>query len=85
MAQVKCIHKELTNSLNNKNPNILHYVSLLNAEKGALKLKRNKEDARKLYNDVITMSEQVGYVHDAALAQEWFADYFLNIAGDFHE
>eukprot|EP00957_Ditylum_brightwellii_P199750 15227554-Ditylum_brightwellii.AAC.1 len=31
------------------------------------------------------MSARGGYVHDAALAQERFADYLLNIAGDFQE
>eukprot|EP00957_Ditylum_brightwellii_P133395 10170573-Ditylum_brightwellii.AAC.1 len=44
IARAKCIHKELTNSLKNKNPNIMHYVSLLNAEKAALKQKKNQED-----------------------------------------
>eukprot|EP00957_Ditylum_brightwellii_P122879 9369570-Ditylum_brightwellii.AAC.1 len=51
IAQAKRIHKGLTNLLKNKNPNILHCVSLLNSEKAALKQKRNQEDARKLYND----------------------------------
>eukprot|EP00957_Ditylum_brightwellii_P087101 6629278-Ditylum_brightwellii.AAC.1 len=69
-AQAKRIHKELTISLKNKNPNILHYVSLLNAEKAALKQKKNNEDVRKLYNDAINLSARSGYVHDAALAQE---------------
>jgi len=85
MAQAKRMHKELTDSLKNKNPNILHYVSLLNAEKAALKQKRNQDDVRKLYNDAIIMSARGGYVHDAALAQERFADYLLNIAGDCYE
>eukprot|EP00957_Ditylum_brightwellii_P147968 11266751-Ditylum_brightwellii.AAC.1 len=44
MSQAKCIHKELTNSLKNKNPNVLHYLSLLNAEKAALKQKKYQED-----------------------------------------
>eukprot|EP00957_Ditylum_brightwellii_P115952 8844389-Ditylum_brightwellii.AAC.1 len=64
-AQAKPIHKELTNSLKNKNPNALHYVSLLNAEKAALTHKKNQEDdVRKQYNDAISMSIQGGYVHD---------------------
>eukprot|EP00957_Ditylum_brightwellii_P002908 222295-Ditylum_brightwellii.AAC.1 len=59
MTQAKRIHKELTNSLKNKNLNVLHYVSLLNAEKAALKQKQYQEDdVRKLYNDAITMSAQ---------------------------
>eukprot|EP00957_Ditylum_brightwellii_P187795 14299205-Ditylum_brightwellii.AAC.1 len=70
MDQAKRIHKELTNLLKNKNQNILHCVSLLDAEKAALKQKRNPEDLRKLYNDAIVMSAQGGNVHDAALAQE---------------
>eukprot|EP00957_Ditylum_brightwellii_P137246 10464012-Ditylum_brightwellii.AAC.1 len=71
MAQARDIHKELTNSLKKKNPNVLHYVSLLNAEKAALTYKKNQEDGvRKMYNDAIGMSARGGYVHDAALAQE---------------
>mmetsp|Transcript_12853 Transcript_12853/g.18977 ORF Transcript_12853/g.18977 Transcript_12853/m.18977 type:complete len:125 (-) Transcript_12853:49-423(-) len=86
MAQVKRIDKDLTNSLKNKNPNVLHYVSLLNAEKAALNQKKNQDDdVRKLYNDAISMSARGGYVHDAALAQERFADYLLCCVGDFHE
>eukprot|EP00957_Ditylum_brightwellii_P019840 1497464-Ditylum_brightwellii.AAC.1 len=52
MAQANCIHRELTNFLRNKNPNVLHYVSLLNAEKAAL-AQKNQEDVKKLYNDAI--------------------------------
>eukprot|EP00957_Ditylum_brightwellii_P088812 6763473-Ditylum_brightwellii.AAC.1 len=54
MSQAKHIHKGLTNSLNNKNPNVLHYVSLLDAEKAALTQKKNQEDVRKLYFAAIT-------------------------------
>eukprot|EP00957_Ditylum_brightwellii_P017018 1283380-Ditylum_brightwellii.AAC.1 len=85
MAQAKSIHKELTNSLKNKNPNVLHHVSLLNAEKAVLKQKRNQDDVRKMYNDAIAMSARGGYVHDAALAQERLADYLLNIVRDLQE
>eukprot|EP00957_Ditylum_brightwellii_P077627 5899687-Ditylum_brightwellii.AAC.1 len=70
MAQAKCIHKDLTNSLKNKSPNVLHYVSSLNGEKDALKQKRNQENMKKLYNDAIIMSA---------------CDYLLNIVGDFQE
>eukprot|EP00957_Ditylum_brightwellii_P173846 13235051-Ditylum_brightwellii.AAC.1 len=62
MAQVKCVHKELVNTLKNKNPNILHHISLLSAEKAVLKQKKyQKDDVRKLYNNVISMSAQGGY------------------------
>eukprot|EP00957_Ditylum_brightwellii_P176906 13475259-Ditylum_brightwellii.AAC.1 len=56
MAQAKRIHKDLTNLLKNKNPNVMHYVSLLNAERAALNQKKNQDDVRKLYNDAISMS-----------------------------
>eukprot|EP00957_Ditylum_brightwellii_P110778 8449312-Ditylum_brightwellii.AAC.1 len=86
MAQVKRIDKELTNSLKNKNANVLHYVSLLNAERAALTRTKNQEDdARKLYNDAISISARGGYVHDAALAQERFAGYLFNSVGDLQE
>eukprot|EP00957_Ditylum_brightwellii_P206729 15349699-Ditylum_brightwellii.AAC.1 len=82
MAQAKLIHKEFTKSLKNKNPNVLHYVILLKAEQAALKRKRDQENVRKLYNDAITTAARGGYVHDAALAQERFADFLLNEVGD---
>eukprot|EP00957_Ditylum_brightwellii_P206079 15346708-Ditylum_brightwellii.AAC.1 len=85
MVQARHIHKELANCLKEKNPNILHYVSLLNAEKAALIQKKNQEDVRKLYNDAITISARGGYAHDAALAQERFADFLLNTVGDIQE
>jgi len=86
MAQAKRIHKELTNSLKNKNPNSLHCLSLLNAEKAALTNKKNREDdVRKQYNDAISMSTRGGYVHDTALAQERFADYLYSSVGDLQE
>eukprot|EP00957_Ditylum_brightwellii_P181612 13834130-Ditylum_brightwellii.AAC.1 len=57
MTLAKPIHKELTNSLKNKNPNGLHCVSLLNAEKAALTHKKNQEDdVRKQYNDAISVA-----------------------------
>jgi len=82
MAQAKLIRKEFTKSLKNKNPNVLHYVILLKAEQAALKRKRDQENVRKLYNDAITTAARGGYVHDAALAQERFADFLLNEVGD---
>lgn len=84
MAQANQIYKALTKSLKKKNPNILHYVSLMNAEKAALKQKKSKKDVIKLYNGAIRISARSGYVHDAALAQERFADFLLSV-GDVNE
>eukprot|EP00957_Ditylum_brightwellii_P015086 1138090-Ditylum_brightwellii.AAC.1 len=85
MAQAKGIHKELIDSLDNKNPNVLRYVCLLNAEKAALKQKKTQEEIRKLYNDAIRTSARGGYVHDAALAQERFANFLVSNDGNFEE
>eukprot|EP00957_Ditylum_brightwellii_P075331 5723994-Ditylum_brightwellii.AAC.1 len=55
--QAKCIHDELTDSLKKKNPNVTHYVSLLNAELASLRQPKNQEqNVRKLYNNAITIS-----------------------------
>eukprot|EP00957_Ditylum_brightwellii_P013962 1053538-Ditylum_brightwellii.AAC.1 len=85
MSQATHIHKKLTNSLKNKNPNVLRYVSLLSAEKATLKQKKKQEDIRKLHNDAIGMSGGGGHMHDAALEQEQFADYLLHTIRDLQE
>uniref|UniRef100_A0A7S4V0M1 Uncharacterized protein n=1 Tax=Ditylum brightwellii TaxID=49249 RepID=A0A7S4V0M1_9STRA len=85
-AKANRIRKELTASLNKKNPNVFHYVSILNAEHAASEQKKNQEEiVCQLYNDAIAISARGGYVHDAALAQERFGDFLLNDLGDEEE
>jgi len=86
IAEAKRLRKVLVFSLKKGNPNVSHYVSLLNAEHAALKEKKNKEKTvDTLYKDAILSSTRGGYVHDAALAHVRFADFLLSEVGDTQE
>jgi len=86
MTKANRLHKELAASLKKGNPNALHYVSFLNAERNALKQKKNREETvEQEYKNAITVSLRGGYVHDAALARERYAQFLLNEVGDIEE
>lgn len=55
------------------NPNINHHLLLLNAEHAALAGKES--EARRLYGSAISTAARGGFIHDAALANERYADY----------
>lgn len=65
------------------NPNVLHYLSLLDAENAAyhgdvLKAERN-------YQSAIMYATRKGFFHDAALANERFGDFYQYIKDDKEE
>jgi hypothetical protein len=66
--------------LNEGNPNVKHYESLLDAEWMAWK--GNKFTAMKHYEVASLVSARGGYYHDAALATERLGEYCLNVMGD---
>jgi len=85
-TQANHIRKKLISSLKSGNPNIIHYVSLLNAENAAVENKKNQQEhAIKLYKSAIITSARGGYAMDAGLAHERFADFLLNKIGDTQE
>jgi tetratricopeptide (TPR) repeat protein len=57
----------------NGNPNVKHYHSLLNAEQAALD--REYHEAEALYKEAIILAARPGYLHDAALFNERYADF----------
>ena len=65
------------------NPNVKHYVVLLDAELSALN--DNLPNAVRHYQYAIIMAGRGGYLHDAALASERYADFQLKRKGDEDE
>ncbi|CAB9517825.1 Transcriptional regulator [Seminavis robusta] len=58
------------------NPNTIHYKHLLDAENAALKGRVSQ--AKEFYRKAVATSSRAGFVHDAALACERFAEYLLH-------
>ena len=54
------------------NPNVKHYLSLLNAEHAALEKKL--EVAKTYYREAIVLAARSGHLHDAGLSSERYAD-----------
>jgi hypothetical protein len=58
------------------NPNVIHHLRLLNAEHASLNGKKTK--ACQLYREAITLATRGGFLHDAALANERYADFVVD-------
>jgi hypothetical protein len=65
------------------NPNVVHYLLLLDAEWAALR--GEKEDAIRFYKDAVTVSARRGFLQGAALANERFASFLLSDCNDKEE
>lgn len=59
------------------NPNVLHYEALLDAEKAALAGK--KKAAERNYQSSIAIATRLGFIHDAALANERYSNFMLTV------
>merc|ERR1719379_786284 len=64
------------------NPNIVHFNALLNAEKTLISGRNGYDKVEKYYLSSIIYAKRGGFIHDAALAAERLADFFLNCIGD---
>jgi hypothetical protein len=62
------------------NPNVKQHLCLLNAEQAALDGKNDL--ARALYGKAVILAARGGFLHDAALASERFADFVLGYDRD---
>ncbi len=58
------------------NPNVQHYLALLDAEMAALKGKI--QSAERHFQDAVITAARGGFVHDAALASERYGEFLLN-------
>ena len=70
------VHRQLEACLKKGNPNVRHYVTILDAEFAVLRGKR--DDAERLYQSAILHSSRSGFVHDAALASERYLNLLHN-------
>ena len=68
--------KKLLGFEKNGNPNIRHYVALINAEYYVCQKKAPK--ALEQYKEAIRVASERGFVHDAALASERCGQYYLH-------
>jgi tetratricopeptide (TPR) repeat protein len=79
----KKIHATIKSWVKNGNPNVIHYDRLLDAERAALDGKSNA--ALKHYQSAVSLAARGGFVHDAALANERYAEYLLHDMSDRQE
>ena len=59
------------------NPNVVHHLALLDAEYYAIKGKL--DEATKRYHDSVVTASRGGFIHDAALANERYADFCIDV------
>jgi tetratricopeptide (TPR) repeat protein len=79
----KKIHATIKSWVKKGNPNVIHYDRLLDAERAALNRKSNS--ALKHYQSAVSLAARGGFVHDAALANERYAEYLLHDMSDRQE
>jgi hypothetical protein len=70
------VKKTIETWFDSGNPNVKHHLRLLNAEQAALDGKSDK--ARQLYGEAVSLAARAGFLHDAALANERYADFVLD-------
>jgi hypothetical protein len=70
------VKKTIETWFDSGNPNVNHHLRLLNAEQAALDGKSDK--ARQLYGEAVSLAARSGFLHDAALANERYADFVLD-------
>jgi hypothetical protein len=74
--RAKEIRSLIKSWVNQGNPNVQHYLALLDAEMAALKGKI--QSAERHFQDAVITAARGGFVHDAALASERYGEFLLN-------
>ncbi|KAL3928013.1 MAG: hypothetical protein SGBAC_012833, partial [Bacillariaceae sp.] len=77
------IRKMVESWWNAGNPNVKHYIKLLNAEHEALN--KSYDKAEKLYVEAIALAARTGHMHHAALFNERYADLLMHHRKDKKE
>ncbi len=72
----KKVKKQVATWLEKGNINVTHYIPFLDAEEAALEGK--PDEATRLYPLAISSAASSGFLHNAALASERFAEYLLH-------
>ncbi|KAL3944185.1 MAG: hypothetical protein SGBAC_001742 [Bacillariaceae sp.] len=76
-------HKRIEKWASKGNPNVLHYLLLLDAEKAALKNKYNIAEEK--YKSAILYSGRMGELHHAGFFNERYADFMIYAHNDVDE
>jgi hypothetical protein len=74
--RAKEIRSLIKSWVNQGNPNVQHYLALLDAEMAALKGKI--QSAERHFQDAVITAARGGFVRDAALASERYGEFLLN-------
>jgi hypothetical protein len=74
--RAKAIRSQIKSWVNQGNPDVRHYLALLDAEMAALSGKI--QSAEKYFQDAVITAARGGFVHDAALASERYGEFLLN-------
>jgi hypothetical protein len=75
----RCYHRKLHSWSEKGNPNIRHLVYLLDAEFLSVQRKNNPFEIKRMYDKCIALANRIGFVHDAALANERVGALFFGI------
>ncbi|CAJ1928241.1 unnamed protein product [Cylindrotheca closterium] len=82
-SEAKKIRKAVSSWVSAGNPNVVHYDLLLSAEQAVLDKKYDKADD--FYRRAIVSAARGGFLHHAALFNERFAEYRIDIHGDIDD
>jgi hypothetical protein len=74
--RAKEIRSLIKSWVNQGNPNVQHYLALLDAEMAALNGKIQSAESH--FQDAVISAARGGFVHDAALASERYGEFLLN-------
>ena len=77
------IRRTIDDWIQKGNPNVKHYQCLLNAEQAVLD--EDYEEAEKLYRGAIALAARTGYLQDAGLANERYADFLFQVLSKEYE
>ena len=77
------IRRTIDDWIQKGNPNVKHYQCLLNAEQAVLD--EDYEAAQTLYRDAIALAARTGYLQDAGLANERYADFLFKELSNEYE
>jgi predicted ATPase len=83
LLEAKRLRKWIVNWARKGNPNLQHWKALLDAEFAVIH--GREKVAIKKFQHAVDLANEGGYIHDAALANELWGTYLLEVTGDKQE
>lgn len=78
LKEAKGIHKTFKGWVKQGNPNLAHWLLLLDAESAALRRgRKKKQEVVDKYESAVSVAKEGGYYHDAAIGYERLGEYLL--------